>query len=291
MQPTSDPVPPAAGTARRSRFSRRLVAMVAFLLFAAGCGGGDAGESPALAAAGADIRYGPPTAVGHGTARTYLIMDGNAPVEVGVAFGEDLLHALPADGAPGGMTMPDGHSTFEYVLEMPADNPTPFQHVTFDWNPAGHEPPGIYDRPHFDVHFYTISNEERQAINPGDPEFMARAGRPPAAEHVPAGFIEPGLGAVPLMGVHWLDPTSPELHPENPAPFTRTLIYGSWDGRMIFIEPMVSTEYLATRPDERIPLPVASRYEPAGYYPGEYLVRWDDAASEYRIGLSDLRMR
>jgi hypothetical protein len=240
---------------------------------------------------GVEIRQGPAISLGEGTARTYVILEGGTPLEVGVALSEDVLDGLPPDGAPGGMTMPDGHSTFEFVLEMPEDNPTPFLHATLDWNPAGHEPPGIYDHPHFDVHFYTISNSERMAIHPENPDFMEKALRAPPADQVPVGYVDPGLGAVPFMGVHWVDPTSPELHPEDPAPFTRTFLYGTWDGRMIFAEPMVTTEYLATRPNDRVSIPVAARYEPAGYYPESYVVRWEEEAREYRIGLADLAMR
>ena len=30
----------------------------------------------------------------------------------------------------------------------------PLKWALLNWNPHGHIPPGIYDRPHFDVHFY-----------------------------------------------------------------------------------------------------------------------------------------
>lgn len=286
----TEPVHECPASARRA--SCRVVALgvlPAFLALLSACGAGSAGDR--AEGEGLAVHHGPAVSLGNGTARTYVIVDGSAPVEVGVALSEEVLEGLPLDGAPGGVTMPDGHSTFEYVLEMPADNPTPFLHATLDWNPAGHEPPGVYDRAHFDVHFYTIPNEARLAIHPGDPEFMAKAARMPAPEEIPEGYIDPQLGPVPAMGVHWVDPASPELHPERPEPFTRTFIYGSWDGRMIFAEPMVTTEYLTTRPDERIPVAVAARHDPPGYYPGSYVIRWDESAREYRIGLADLVMR
>ncbi|HUE95045.1 MAG TPA: DUF5602 domain-containing protein [Longimicrobiaceae bacterium] len=286
-------------TASKPRTSARpgLAPTVVFPLLTAvvlgGCGTDSADPTPdnAAEAAGPNVLHGPEVALGNGTARTYVVLEGSTPIEVGVTMSEEVLAGLPPDGAPGGMMMPDGHSTFENVLDMPANNPTPFRHVTLDWNPAGHEPPGVYDRPHFDIHFFTISNDDRLTINPGHPEFGARAARMPPAEQIPAGYIDPQIGPVPLMGVHWVDPTSPELAPENPATFTRTLIYGSWDGKMIFIEPMVSVEFLMTRPDERLPLPVATRYDPAGYYPESYVIQWNEAAREYRIALADLRMR
>lgn len=238
-----------------------------------------------------EVHHGPAVALHDGSARTYLVIEDGIPIEVGVALDRAFLAALPEDGAPGGVVMPTGHSAFEYVLEMPTVNPTPFQHVFLDWVPAGHEPPGVYDHPHFDVHFYTTSVDERRTIDPGDPEFMAKAGRLPDPEFIPAGYIEPGLSPVPLMGVHLVDPASPELRPENPKPFTRTFIYGSWDGRLIFVEPMVTRAFLEQRTDEKIPVPVAERYDPEGYYPGAYTVSWDEATGEHRIALTDLLWR
>jgi hypothetical protein len=42
---------------------------------------------------------------------------------------------------------------------------------------------------------------------------------------------------------------------------------------------------------DSIPLPLAKRYVPAGYYPVSYAVRWDAAAREYRIALKGLTPR
>lgn len=252
----------------------------------AGCGA-EPGEAPA----GAQIAYGSEVSLGAGTARTYVVTEDGSPTELGVAIDEAFMQALPADGAEGGMMMPDGHSLFEYLLDLPADNPTPFRHVTLDWNPAGHEPPGIYDRAHFDVHFYTITNEDRLTIDPARADFMERAAHEPPPELVPAGFIDPGLPPVPMMGRHFLDPTSPELHPEEPEPFTYTFLYGVWDGRLIFMEPMVTTAFLETRPDVRVPFGQPERWEQPGHYPGAYTVRWDEGTGEYRIALVDFSWR
>jgi hypothetical protein len=97
------------------------------------------------------------------------------------------------------------------------------------------------------------------------------------------------------MGLHWLDTKSPELPPAN-RPFTATFIVGSWNGQVIFDEPMVTRDFiLAQRTGpasaDSIPLPSAKRYVPAGYYPASYAVRWDAAAGEYRIALRSLSQR
>ncbi len=245
----------------------------------------------ALVSASAETFYGPPLLLHEGSARTYVVMDNGVPSEVGVEMDRAFTVAVPPQGAHGGVTMPDGRSTFEYVLDMPAENPTPFQHVTLDWNPHGHEPDGVYDKAHFDVHFYTISLEERRAIHPDDPAFMDKAGRLPASEFTPAGYINPGVPPVPMMGVHLVHAEAPELRAQDPKPFLQTLLYGAWDGRLIFIEPMVSMELLTGEPDIFLPVPVAERYEPQGYYPGAYSIRWDASGAYYRIALNDLQWR
>jgi hypothetical protein len=251
----------------------------------------DAMGTPSAAAESPTLRYGTPLAVPGGTVRTYLLEEGDRTLEVGIAIDEGVMNHLPDVEDPLMTILPDGHALIEWELDLPEGNPTPFRHATLDWNPMGHEPPGVYDVPHFDVHFYTITSEEREAILPVGPEFEAAAAHHPSPEFVPAGYVDPGMPAVPRMGVHWIDPTSPELHPETPEPFTRTFIYGTWDGRLTFVEPMVATNWLATRPDETIPVPVAERYEPEGLWPGAYRVYWDAPTNQYRIALADLAHR
>jgi hypothetical protein len=77
----------------------------------------------------------------------------------------------------------------------------------------------------------------------------------PAPELVPAGYTKLP-GAVPLMGAHWVDPTSPELNGEL---FTTTFLYGSWDGKPTFAEPMVTKAFMETKPDVRAPVAVPAR--------------------------------
>ena len=225
--------------------------------------------------------FGQPVEVGQGTARTYVTMKDGVPAEVGVALSEAALAGLPDAHAPGGVHA-HGHTTFEYVLQLPEGNATPFRHVLVNWNPGGHEPPGIYDTPHFDFHFYVIDDAERRAIDPADPEYQRKAERKPAAEVIPQRYVMPAPLAFARMGVHWVDPASPEL---NGKPFTATFIYGSWDGKVIFGEPMITKAYLETKPQFSAELPAPAR-DDAGYYPKRYSVRWDAATKEYRITLT-----
>lgn len=245
------------------------------------CGAASGADAPATRTA-----YGPAVKVGNGTARAYVAITKGVP-EVGVALSESALAGLPGKHAPGGISE-QGHTTFESVLELPSSNPTPFEHVLLNWNPAGHEPPGIYDTPHFDFHFYRIGSAERVAIDPADPEYQQKAEKKPDAEWIPARYIMPAPLAFARMGVHWVDTTSPELKGEK---FTRTLIYGSWDGEVIFVEPMVTRAYLETKPQFSATLPAPPRGRGDGFYPEGYSVRWDAANEEYRVAITGLGRR
>ena len=252
-------------------------------------------------AAGLRARYGAPMAMGKGQARTYVVVDERSghPVEVGVALSAQALEGLPilsSDHAPG------THGPYsEYLLELPAGNPTPYRFVEVDWNPHGHG--GPYTAPHFDFHFYRVPVATRNEIDLADPDFATKAARLPAEEEIPARYASthvllnttPAGMTVPRMGLHWVDTASPELPPSN-QPFTRTFIMGSWNGQVIFDEPMVTRDFiLAQRTGpasaDSIPLPLAQRYVPAGYYPVSYAVRWDAAAREYRVALQGLTPR
>jgi len=97
---------------------------------------------------------------------------------------------------------------------------------------------------------------------------------------------------------------SPELQAllGNPAgyqPFTRTLIKGTWDGRFIFDEPMITLDWLLSRrtvqneaaPDDVIPISQAGQYDPAGYYPAAYRIAYDSRAHQFLVALTQLSRR
>ncbi len=243
-------------------------------------------------------QYGSPVKVGNGSARTYVIFDktSGATVELGVALSEKAMDGLPA---PMGGPMEGHEDMHEYILPLPKKGPANFQFVELDWNPAGHSAP-YYNQPHFDFHFHKFSLAERNAIDPSDPQYAERAANFPEPNYIPAGWYSPStlLGippvavAVPRMGIHWIDPTSPEYPPQSRI-FTHTFIVGTWDGRVTFYEPMVTREFmmnqragLESKVDKAIP--VAQRHSPAGYYPDGYRVLWDVDTREYRVALTGL---
>ena len=234
------------------------------------------------------VEYGTAVPMGDGTARVYIELRDGVPLELGVALSERALDGLPTHHSPGGIELEPGHMMFFSTPEMPRTNPTPYRHVFLGWNPGGHAPPGVYDLPHFDFHLYLTENAEREAIHPAtDPEFERKAANHPSAEYAPQGYVAIP-GGVPLMGSHWVDPTTPELNGEV---FTKTFLFGSWDGELTFAEPMITRAYLETRPDyyQRIPLP--EKQAQAGWYPTGYRIRWVEELREYHIALTDFVWR
>jgi hypothetical protein len=250
---------------------------------------------------GVHVQYGAPLRLGNGRARTYIVLDqknDRTPLEIGIALDERALQGLPADG----MNMFD--------LPLPAQNPTPYRLVELDWNPHGHEPEGVYSVPHFDFHFYTITAAERNAIDPslGDSAYQARASNlPPVPErsqfYIPLSPPQGPIVAIPHMGVHWAGMRAPELqaalgHPGNARPFTTTFLHGSWNGRFIFDEPMVTRAFILGRKeagseasrDSVITVSSAQGYRPTGYRPAAYRVAYDAHAREFLIALTQLTL-
>jgi hypothetical protein len=91
---------------------------------------------------------------------------------------------------------------------------------------------------------------------------MAKIENLPSIDYVPANHIA-GPG-VPMMGKHWIDVTSPELHG---VPFTQTFLYGSYDGKVVFYEPMITLDFLKATTSFQRSIPQPAKYKTAGYYP------------------------
>lgn len=178
-----------------------------------------------------------------------------------------------------------GHEMASYVLELPTQaSEMPFDHITFDWNPHGHPPAQIYGLPHFDLHFYMISEEERMEI-----DFMDPLGNiHPEAQYLPAGYV-PSPETIPMMGKHWIDVTAPEFKGEK---FTQTFLYGSFDGEVIFYEPMFTRDYLLENENRLIPLKQPEAYQiPGLYYPTHYSIAYHPQRKMYAISLEGMVKR
>lgn len=106
----------------------------------------------------------------------------------------------------------------------------------------------------------------------------------PRATYLPKYYI-PTPAGVPQMGWHWLDSRSPEL---NGKRFTSTFIYGYYSGKMIFLEPMITREFLMSKTYLYQELSTPKNYNYRGYYPQTYVVKYDSYKKVYRIILKNL---
>lgn len=228
------------------------------------------GSSTVLKNAEMNTFYSSTIPLGDGVARGWVKVnkDGD-PLEVGINLSGKALMNLPADPT-------------SYVFTLPKNKGNNFYtHLFVDWNPHGHEPAGIYDLPHFDFHFYIIPSADRMEIPAMNPPYMDPA---PAGKYVPANYMElPGL--VPEMGAHWADMASPEFHG---SVFTHTFIWGSYSGQFVFWEPMITTAYLQSMPDETFNVTQPEEFQKDGWYPMSYKVSYSSNPDEYTVALTDL---
>lgn len=219
--------------------------------------------------------------IGHGTAHTFVRTDASGkPKAIGVIFTAGMLDGLPkvAKGAD-----PD----VPFFLPMPTRGPrSVVDHVVINWESVGHPPPHVYDVPHFDFHFYLVSEVDQKNIvfkngkESGDPS------QQPPAELLPAGYVVPPGTAVSQMGVHAVDPAWPEFHGQ---PFTRAFIYGYYNKRLTFLEPMASLAFLKSKPSLSAPVARPAAYSKAGDYPSAFGIRYDTGRNVYEVTLMELK--
>lgn len=222
--------------------------------------------------------------MGDGTVRSWVQLGKNGkPSSLGITFSETALNGLPK-GVKGRPNL----SSFEYLLQLPPQaKTTGINHISFDWEPLGHEPKGVYDVPHFDLHFYEISTQQRAQISGRgmNPQMMDKK---PASQFLPAGYILPPGTGVPRMGAHWMNGASPELHGK---PFLHTFVYGSYNGRVNFLEPMISKALLDRKSDVTAPIAQPKALQKPALFPTRYHIFYNATRHEYSISLENLQWR
>jgi hypothetical protein len=238
------------------------------------------GSALMLFPASAATEMGKAVTIGNGSAQTVVTTsEDGKPTSIAVSMTPGALDGLPTEL---NKSTPEG--SWEFSLPLPAGVDTGYTEVMVDWNPHGHPPPKIYTVPHFDFHFYVIDPKTVDAIKFSGPD-------DPAAKVSDAGLIAPDYQVVPdtavnMMGVHAIDTKAPEF---NGKPFTATLIYGYDNGKLIFVEPMVTQAFLRSKPDETLPVKTPAHYSSPAYYPSKYSVRYDGASDRYLIEFEGLK--
>lgn len=215
--------------------------------------------------------YGPAVPLGQGVGRAWVMVNAaGTPISIGVDLSAKAV-------------MNQGTGIIEYTFQLPKQVAVPpYNHIDVGWNPHGHEPDPMYTLPHFDLHFYMISPAVKATIPGLAPPAFDLA---PAAKYIPEAYVQ-GPGLVPHMGAHWVDVLAPEFQPGSI--FSKTFIYGTYSGNVIFLEPMVTLDYLSAQKTETTPIRQPEAYQRAGYYPTSYTISYDRTPKKYRISLDNL---
>ena len=213
---------------------------------------------------------------------TFASMKGTAVLEVGATVPIASIQNSPTVEA---MVWPPVANAVLDVPE-PARNESGLTHFTMYWEASGH-PPGPYMQPHFDFHFYIVPNASRTAIDCKDVT-------KPAA--LPAGYalldipLPPDMAkmtgvstlvgtCVPQMGMHSL----PAAELESKDPFRGDMVVGSYAGKTVFIEPMVTKAMLMEKKSFDLPIPTIPGI---GAHPTKFHAEFDAAKQSYRFALS-----
>ena len=221
------------------------------------------------------IFKGPEVKVHEGKAWTWVqLNDAGNPERIAVTLTDQALSSVPVGSGDNHGHMDGNH----WILKLhPKAAGTPFNHVGMHWNPNGHEPANVYTLPHFDFHFYLSTPEEVAAIPPYPVDSM-KFKNVPGPDYLPATYINPGAAtSVPQMGAHWIDVTSPELGGQT---FTQTLLYGSYDGKVTFLEPMITLQFLKNTNSFVRDIPLPAKVHKTSWYPTKMRVVKRDGLTE-----------
>ena len=97
--------------------------------------------------------FGNNVILGKGHIRTYVTQDKSGkPVDMGIEFSEAAINTVDMPMKHSGMHC----NTYNLRFHPNATKMLPYNHVSLDWAQMGHGPEGVFDVPHFDVHFYMI---------------------------------------------------------------------------------------------------------------------------------------
>ncbi|MGH7118478.1 MAG: hypothetical protein ACREFP_05765, partial [Acetobacteraceae bacterium] len=204
------------------------------------------------------------------------------PTEISILLSRGALSGLPASPNPDN---PEG--AWSYLLPMPGhESNTGFRTVVIDWMAEGHPPSDIYTVPHFDFHFYAIGAQDLEQVKFGGADDPAASLADSSL--LPEGYQVVAETAVDKMGVHAIDTGAADFHGE---PFTATFIYGYYDDKLVFLEPLVAHDFLLRKPNFAAAVKTPAHISLGGHYPTSYRVRYDPADQAWRISLTGLEHR
>jgi hypothetical protein len=226
----------------------------------------------------ADTTYnGPEVPVGNGVARTFATMRSTGePKEVGVILTKEAFTGLPST-----------NTVYPLEFDTKAKEGTLFDHVALGLSATGHGlPPTGNIGAHFDFRFFMTTQAERLAIPaPSTAGYPAGGGFDvsPAAGYLPANYAM--NAAVNQIGRHWGENVFHTGHHVD-----HTMILGTWDGKLTFINPIITLPTLTSGQTHSVAFPQPQLFEKQGYYPTKYNISKDDK-ERHVVTLSDFVKR
>lgn len=187
-------------------------------------------------------------------------------------------------------------------IQAPDGAARPFEYVEIDWNTEGEPrgPNGSFASPHFDFHFYLkprneVESELSCVSSNGktcdafltDYDQMRRFQFLPESSLVPDHY-HPDVGsAIPAMGMHILDMTAD--YTVESVNLNPVLIYGSFDGLLIFAEASVTLFTLQdaiAAPDHRLVFPFRqpAAFDRAIDWPTEFVIEYLPETGGFLVG-------
>lgn len=218
-------------------------------------------------AGGARVIWGEASVIDGARVATWALVSPQTDeiLAVGVSLPLKLVDRQPQQGGSG----PAGAIASLAFPSIVQEN-TYFNHFELHTSPMGHpiSPLAVNpDRnrvPHFDLHFYGISEAQVRAIVP------TGAPLPPIpSQLLPAGYTQPGpVELIPQMGRH----SNPAWALSDPNPLTTVMLAGFLPdaSKMHFIEPMITREVFLQREDFTLPVPTPQSLGQNTLYPASF---------------------
>ena len=221
--------------------------------------------------------YGPQVQLGDGHLRSWIrLSPENVPEELGIEMTSGVLENLPP-------TLTESL----IPLHHKAKELTPYDNIVFNTR-ANPPPVGFVTVPHFNTHFYMISEEEQMSMpapSPANTSLSSSAayGRPPAGV-LPADYTIPGPT---FGGRHWLDKNGSLVSTANNT-LSHEFMYGTFDGKVIFLEPIVSMQFLLSGTEVHKAIKQPLIFDPINtYYPTQYNIYTDSKTGRIYVSLSE----
>ncbi|MCF1191636.1 hypothetical protein LRR18_08575 [Mangrovimonas sp. AS39] len=223
---------------------------------------------------------GPQVDFGSGKVRSWISVDkDDFPVELGIEITPEALADLES--------LPGDDVITSIPFHLKAKQLTPYEHIGLNWEPMGHAPE--FWIPHFDVHFFEISDAERLQIpiyDANNQEIVDAVNVFPEVNKIPVGFLKlPGqLGYYPYTGKHWLPVDFLEVDND----FDTAIIHGSYNQKHVFLETKFALDFLESASEFSSDFTQPLQFEKSDTnYPTKYNMWKDEGTGHIFLTLSD----